>query len=140
VEFSHSFIQNKETEIVNKILYMLRELTFIPEIVKLIKDNCYEYLREVYLKDNRNRNLIYILNTCGFFENIVQDIVNAIDERDIALLEVIINFDFDNPKIISKKYSIIEKLIDKKEELDIHSDNNLIQYIQQIIRKVEKLK
>lgn len=119
---------------------MLRELTFIPEIVKLIKDNCYEYLREVYLKDNRNRNLIYILNTCGFFENIVQDIVNAIDERDIALLEVIINFDFDNPKIISKKYSIIEKLIDKKEELDIHSDNNLIQYIQQIIRKVEKLK
>jgi len=140
VEFSHSFIQNKETEIVNKILYMLRELTFIPEIVKLIKDNCYEYLREVYLKDNRNKNLIYVLNSCGFFENIVQDIVNAIDERDIALLEVIINFDFDNPKIISKKYSIIEKLIDKKEELDIHNDNNLIQYIQQIIRKVEKLK
>ena len=140
VKFSHYFIQNRENEIFNKIVYLLRELISIPEMVESIREYCLESFVKIYKKGNRNRHLIHILNNCGYFENIVDVIIKTIREKDIALLEVINNFNFEEQKISSSKYSIIEKLIDEKEKLDFIKDNNLIQYIQQIIRKIEKLK
>jgi len=140
VKFSFYFIQNRENEILTKIFYMLRELTSIPEMIESIREYCLVSFVKTYKKGNRNTHLINILNNCGYFENIVDVIIKAIREKDITLLGIINNFNFEDKKIIASKYSIIEKLIDEKEKLDFIKDNNLIQHIQQIIRKIEKLK
>lgn len=77
---------------------------------------------------------------CGYFSNLIDVIFHTIDQKDISLLDVIINFDFNTPYIKSNKWEIIENLIDKKENMINEQDKRLIGRIQDIIEKIESIK
>lgn len=140
VKFSCNFIQDKNEQINKLIFLILYDLTSIPDIIPAIKKNCFNYLKKKFNEGNRYGYLIRLLNTCSYFKNLIEDINHAIDQNDIALLDTLINFDFNTPNIKSNKWEIIENLIDRKEIMTIEEDKILIGRIQNIIEKIEAIK
>lgn len=140
VKFSCNFIQDKNDKINKLIILILNELSIIPDVIQVIKNNCFNFLKKKFNEGNRNSNLIYLLNSCGYFQNLIDEIIIAIDNKDIPLLDVFINFDFNTSNIKTNKWEIIVQLIDKKESLVREEDDKLIERIQKIIEKFELIK
>lgn len=140
VKFSCNFIQNKNERINNLIFVILYELTVVREVVPVIKDGCFDYFETQFNDGNRYSYLVRLLNKCDFFKDLIGDINRAIDQKDLPLLALLINFDFNTPQIKTNKWKIIEDFIDKKEDMDVIEDNILIGRIQEIIEKIDALK
>ncbi len=139
VKYCCLFLQGKSKNTNRTIFIILDSLTRIPEITEVIKNNCFKTLMILFNEGERYSNFIEILNVCGRFKNLIDEIIIAIHKKDILLLEKFRNFEITDPTIISNKWSIIPQLIEIKENLNEKDDSRIIYLIQEIIHKFERL-
>ncbi len=136
VYFFYDYMKGKDNEIIEKILDIIYLLIQAPETSQLVKKICYNYFKEIYLKGERHKDLIKILDSWGYFGDRIPEMMKAIDEKDIQLLDTIISR-LDFSEIKEEKFEIIKQLFLKLESLDTEKDKSIISKIENLIRQLE---
>ena len=135
-EFVQDFIKDRDEKIVEQIFDILSLLTRTPETLQLIKDTIYRDLKELYENGERHKDLVQILDACGYFGDRIDEIMIAIDKRDQRLFDALIS-KLDVSEFRDKKFELIKQLILKMEELDSEKDKNLLERIDYLRRQLE---
>lgn len=131
------FMKNKDDRIKRRVLGVLEDLTRQNETKEILKENSYEYIIEFYKNGNHDTNLLRILDSFDFFEDLEKLFLKAIDQEDESLLSDYYNsLDFSKGK--NKRIEIIRSLNLKLQHVD-QSNKNLQERIKKIIWKFENL-
>ena len=145
IEFSCRYLEKKEIIPSRKLFYLLRELSSVPEILREINRICLTSLIKRYQTGERDWHFINLLKNCGYFKDLFEEILKAIDSKDIELLTNLTGLEFKVHDFDHDKWKMITTLIERKETLNRDEGGNLsaddqriVKYIDNIIKKIEK--
>lgn len=144
IEFSCRYLEKKEIIPSRKLFYLLRELSSVPEILREINKICFTSLVKRYQTGERDWHFINLLKNCGYFKDLFEEILKAIDSKDIELLTSLAGLEFEVHDFNHDKWKMITSLIERKETLDHDEEGNLsaddqriVKYIDNIMEKIE---
>jgi len=133
-----TFMKKKDEKIESRVLSILYSFTYKQRTSMILKNQCYDYLIELFENGKYYTNLIRILDLYGYFNNKIETlVVGAIKENKVRLLNDLVGYiDFSRYK--DKRKNFIRTL--NQELSKIGLDNaNLTDVIKKIIRKFEQL-
>jgi AAA+ ATPase superfamily predicted ATPase len=134
--FAKDIIKKKDRDALIQMFDILSLLTKTPKTLQLLKENCFNDFKKVYEKGERNKDLVHILDACGYFSNRTDAIIKALDEKDEKLFDMLFS-KMNLSEIGEEKWDFINTLILKVESLDQEKDKNLFERIEYWIRQLE---
>ncbi|UCE36062.1 MAG: ATP-binding protein [Thermoplasmata archaeon] len=134
--FAKDIIKKKDREALIQMFDILSLLTKTPETLQLLKEKCLNDFKKIYEKGESNKDLVHILDACGYFSNRTDAIIKALDEKDEKLFDLLFS-KMNLSEISEEKWDFINKLILKVESLDKENDKNFIERIEYWIRQLE---
>ncbi|RLF81170.1 hypothetical protein DRN44_06180 [Thermococci archaeon] len=138
VAFACEFIKNTDEGMTKKIFGILYLLTKVPETLHIVKETCYDYLKEIYEHGKRYDDLVKILDACGFFGDRIDGIMKAIESRDQKLLDILVSR-LDFAAVKERKFELIKELVLKTNSLDQERDKEIINKVFNLITQLEEL-
>jgi len=136
-EILYKFMKNNDDNMKRRVLDVLENLTESSETKEILKNICYEYMVELFENGKHSSDLFRILDSFGYFKDLEDLLVKAIDQEDEGLLnDIYKGINFSKFKI--KRIEIIRTLNHKL--TSIHQDKrHLKDNVKKIIRKLEYL-
>jgi len=127
-----------DNSIVQQINVVLLDFSSRDIIKDYLKTNLFDIFTKLYYEGNRDSNVIGILVNLGYFDdNILNEIDKAIQNIDI---EFLISLYYTDLMRFNKNYEVIlEKLINFIEDLEYGSNKNLVNKINNLISKLQKI-
>jgi len=128
------FIQDKEDDKQRTALEALSPLKENEETNNIVKRYCYEMFKLMHQQGKSHTNLLKFLDSFGYFQNIEETLTNAIDNREIELLNsyrALIDFS----KFKNKRFELINILNEKLKFL-VPEDKRLKEIIVLLIEKI----
>lgn len=137
IEFAYELIKARGDEVMESVLDALYPFTRAPETLELMKDKCYEYFKELFEKGDRRKDLVKILDTCGYFGDRMDEILKAIENKEKDVLDVLTSgLNLEETK--DRKYELIKQLVVKTNDLDPDDDRVIIDKVHNTIRKIQE--
>lgn len=135
VEFACEFMKDKDENVMKRILNILILLTRAPQTLEVLQQTCFEYLKGLYEKGERHKDLVKILDACGHFGDRIDEIMKAIENREQELLDILVSrMDFE--EIRENRFELIKELVAKMDALDPDKDKVIVDKIIYIIRQL----
>jgi len=140
VRIVNKYLLEKDNNIKKIIIGTIRLFILNPKLIKLVQEMNYNYLNKLYESGYRTDDIALILFKCGKFK-ISTEIYNAIDKKDINSLRMFRNvlYSINTNDIEESIYKMIKELRLKIENLNFHSNRELIETIEIIISWLETL-
>jgi hypothetical protein len=135
--FFCSRLNKVDDYILNIILESLRENAEKPETLQIIKETCFKNLVDLYENGERNHHLIFILFVCGYYSDIIKTISNAIDNKDLRLINEFAYL-LKPSRIKTDRIKLLKLLNRKIDEFDSQEDKELIKITEKLIKRLER--
>ncbi len=131
--------QNVELDSQKKILYTLSIITRNPDIIKIVCEVCFNYLKALYNTEKYSEELVTVLNNCGFFKNaLLSHMASAIQKDNIYLLRILGGMNLESFR--GERFSIIKALNNKIKKMDQELKREAIEVIKSIITRLENVR
>ena len=139
IEFiNHLLSSDVDIKLKKKVLSTLFDLTKNPNLAPIIKENCYENFSNIYENGTDFVDLARILFLLGYFDsNLSNELVKALKTQNMIFLNTIQLSDLS--KINEDPIELIKILHNYTETLDYETNRKLINSIEPIISKLEKI-
>ncbi|GAG10480.1 unnamed protein product, partial [marine sediment metagenome] len=133
-EVLNEFIQNKEDDNQRRVLEALNPLKKNEKTKKIVKKYGYETFKSMHKQGKSHADLLKLLDSFDYFQNIEEVLINAIDNKEIELLNSYRAF-LDFSKFRNKRLELISMLNEKLKTLG-PDDKRLKETIVQLIEKI----
>ena len=139
IEFITNLLKSDvDINLKKKVLSTLFSLTKNPNLAPIIKENCYKIFSNIYENGTDFVDLVRILFLLGYFDgNLSNELVKAIKTQDMDFLTTIRLSDLS--KIFEDPIELIKILHHYTETLDYETNRKLINSVESIISKLEKI-
>ncbi len=130
-------ISNEDKELLKIILESLEHFTKKPSLFDILKENCdLNKLIAIFEGGNRDSNLLSILFEFGYFSNIVLRIINALDEKDIKLVNELTIIVW-REHLQNEKNELLKLFNKKINKYDSERDKRIMEFIEKLISNLE---
>ncbi len=128
----------KERNLINRSIEILYNLCINDTFIETIKSNCFDLLVQFYDEKKYFSYLIEVLDKIGYFEDILKEIIQTIDDKNLDLLEKL------GSSIISAYRSeglaIVKALQSKQKDIKESEETHKLKgLIGRFIRRIEGL-
>ncbi|HEC37918.1 hypothetical protein LCGC14_0757120 [marine sediment metagenome] len=101
IRYACDYIKDNNDKITRRLLFFLDDLSGIPAVLKYIKIHCLKTFEFLFKKGEFYSHLISLLNSCGYYNDLINEVFIAIDKNNVKYLESLIYLDFQDPQFIS---------------------------------------
>ncbi len=136
-EYFWSVINNKDKELLKIILESLELFAKKPKLFEILKKKCdLNKLIALFERGNRDSNLVSILFEFGYFSDIVLRIMNALEEKDIKLVNEL-TITVWREHLQNEKNELLKLLNKKINEYDSEKDKRITKFVEKLISNLE---
>ncbi len=130
-------ISNEDKELLKIILKSLELFTKKSRLFEILKENCdLDKLIALFEGGNRDSNLLSILFEFGYFSDIIFKIMNALDEKDIKLVNELTLIIW-REHLQNETNELLQTLNKKINEYDPERDKREIKFVEKLISNLE---
>ncbi len=125
-----------ERNLIHQFTEILHVLTKNDIFIETLKSNCLDTFIQLYKEKKYDGYLIELLDICGYFTNVEEEISQAIEDRNYDLLEKFGAIRFNSYK--NEGLELVKFLNSKQKELTKSEDHKLKELISKIIKNIER--
>ncbi|KKN44408.1 hypothetical protein LCGC14_0693560 [marine sediment metagenome] len=130
LSISKNLLIREERNLINRSLGILYNLSENDSFIENIKSNCLDQLTQFYKEKKYYSYLLEVLDKLGYFKDILKEILQVIDDKNLDLLENLGSSSISSYR--SEGIAIVKALQSKQKEI-VDSEDNL--KVKDLIRK-----